>query len=81
MCVYMGIAGTLFGEYPFVGTMHRICTKMYAGQGTSCQSSKFTKVKISCGHIYHRACIDEWLRWKKECPICKVEVELKMEST
>ena len=42
-----------------------------------CQSSKFTKVKITCGHVFHRKCIDEWLRWKKECPICKAEVELK----
>ena len=44
-----------------------------------CQSSKFTKIKVSCGHIFHRRCIDEWLRWSKnkECPVCKIKLELK----
>lgn len=37
---------------------------------TICMSSKFTKIKLSCGHIFHRKCIDEWARWKPTCPIC-----------
>lgn len=35
-----------------------------------CLQSKFTKIKLSCGHIFHRKCIDEWARWKRTCPIC-----------
>ena len=42
-----------------------------------CQTSKHSKIKVSCGHIFHRKCIDEWLCWKQECPICKVHIEMK----
>lgn len=43
-----------------------------------CQSSKFSKVRVSCGHIFHRKCIDEWLRWSKDntCPTCLVPVDI-----
>lgn len=36
-----------------------------------CMSSKYTKIKICCGHIFHRKCIDEWARWKNTCPVCQ----------
>lgn len=36
-----------------------------------CLQSKFTKIKLICGHIFHRKCIDEWARWKLQCPVCK----------
>ena len=36
-----------------------------------CLQSKFTKIKLQCGHIFHRKCIDEWARWKKICPVCQ----------
>jgi len=35
-----------------------------------CLQSKFTKIKLACGHIFHRKCIDEWARWKRTCPVC-----------
>ena len=35
-----------------------------------CLQSKFTKIKLQCGHIFHRKCIDEAARWKQSCPIC-----------
>ncbi len=41
-----------------------------------CMTSKFTKIKLSCGHIYHRKCIDEWARWKRTCPVCMEELTL-----
>lgn len=27
--------------------------------------------KLGCGHFYHEACIDEWLRRSKLCPYCR----------
>lgn len=41
-----------------------------------CMNCKFTKIKLPCGHIYHRKCIDEWARWKSKCPICDVKLQL-----
>lgn len=43
---------------------------------TICMSPKFTKIKLPCGHIYHRKCIDEWARWKPSCPICMEPVTI-----
>ena len=35
------------------------------------------KVKeLSCSHIYHRNCIDEWLVKEKKCPCCNKEITL-----
>lgn len=45
-----------------------------------CMNSKFTKIKLSCGHIYHRKCIDEWARWKPNCPVCNTELKLVKET-
>lgn len=41
-----------------------------------CMNSKFTKIKLECGHIFHRKCIDEWARWKPKCPVCSADIEL-----
>ena len=29
---------------------------------------------LSCGHIYHKECIDEWFKEKRICPYCRTEV-------
>lgn len=44
---------------------------------TICLQSKFTKIKLSCGHIFHRKCIDEWARWKSKCPICDSDLDTR----
>lgn len=41
-----------------------------------CLQSKFTKIKLRCGHIFHRKCIDEWARWKKTCPVCSEALDI-----
>ena len=41
-----------------------------------CMNSKFTKIKLPCGHIFHRKCIDEWARWKPKCPVCDATLQL-----
>ena len=28
---------------------------------------------LSCGHIYHKECIDEWFKEKKICPYCRAQ--------
>nr|XP_043632846.1 E3 ubiquitin ligase BIG BROTHER-related-like [Erigeron canadensis] len=42
-----------------------------------CQESfKFGKrvIKLPCSHLYHSKCIIQWLKLKKNCPICQKEV-------
>lgn len=29
-------------------------------------------VLVRCKHMFHKACIDEWLKYKRECPTCKM---------
>ena len=41
-----------------------------------CMSSKHTKIKLPCGHIFHRKCIDEWACWKSVCPTCETKLTL-----
>ena len=31
--------------------------------------------RLACGHTYHRACVDPWLRRVAVCPLCKAPVE------
>ena len=32
--------------------------------------------KLSCGHLYHKGCVDDWLMKDKKCPVCKIEVKI-----
>ena len=40
-----------------------------------CMTTKHTKIKLACDHIFHRKCIDEWARWKNTCPICQMPLK------
>jgi len=42
-----------------------------------CLQCKFTKIKVTCGHIFHRRCIDEWARWRCVCPVCDAALRVK----
>lgn len=33
------------------------------------------KTLATCNHVYHKVCIDQWLRWKRRCPICRHPTE------
>lgn len=32
--------------------------------------------KLTCGHLFHIDCVDEWLLKNKQCPLCKVEIRI-----
>lgn len=40
-----------------------------------------TVVGLSCKHVYHAECITQWLRVKKTCPICTMEISPPPPST
>ena len=33
---------------------------------------------VACGHVYHRGCIDEWLRRSVYCPSCRHDIRLPL---
>lgn len=35
---------------------------------------------VACGHVYHRGCIDEWLRRSVYCPSCRHDIRLPLPS-
>ena len=28
-------------------------------------------IKLKCNHMYHKGCIDPWIKINKNCPLCK----------
>ena len=33
-----------------------------------------TAIKLKCGHVFHRGCLQEWLQKNMTCPICRTPV-------
>ncbi|KAJ8904689.1 hypothetical protein NDN08_001207 [Rhodosorus marinus] len=33
--------------------------------------------RLNCGHLFHTRCVDEWLKVKSLCPVCKARVETR----
>ncbi|KAG0438293.1 E3 ubiquitin-protein ligase [Dictyocoela muelleri] len=53
--------------------------KIYDGDCTICFSDYEKDDLISvltCGHYFHKNCIDEWIDVQQTCPICKTSVNL-----
>ena len=39
---------------------------------TAYEDYDIISILTGCKHCFHKPCIDEWLRQKRECPICRV---------
>jgi hypothetical protein len=45
------------------------CTLCMEDLSTGCELRA-----LYCGHVFHRACIDDWLRRRRLCPMCQQDV-------
>ncbi|XP_051950965.1 E3 ubiquitin-protein ligase RNF165-like isoform X2 [Xyrauchen texanus] len=34
--------------------------------------------RLPCMHLFHQACVDQWLGTNKKCPICRVDIETQL---
>ena len=34
--------------------------------------------KVKCGHLFHKKCIDEWIKQSNECPNCRLKIDNKI---
>ena len=41
-----------------------------------CLDALDTTATLVCGHIFHRACIDDWATTQATCPCCRVPLEI-----
>ena len=39
-----------------------------------CLCEEGTFVSIKCKHKFHQPCIEEWIKQKRECPICRIKL-------
>lgn len=44
-----------------------ICCSEYS------QDEEYSTLK--CGHSFHSGCIEEWVKYKKVCPVCRKKIE------
>uniref|UniRef100_A0A0E0F0N2 RING-type E3 ubiquitin transferase n=1 Tax=Oryza meridionalis TaxID=40149 RepID=A0A0E0F0N2_9ORYZ len=44
-----------------------VCLEAFAGEDG-------VKVVPACGHVFHAACIDQWLAVRNSCPVCRCAV-------
>ncbi|NXY50207.1 RNF8 ligase, partial [Ceuthmochares aereus] len=49
-------------------------------QCTICSEHFIEAVTLSCAHSFCSYCIDEWMKRKVECPICRQEIQSKTRS-
>jgi len=73
---HKGLRSEDIGRLPMV-KVSRAHTKNGTQCATCMESFKIgEKVgKLNCEHIYHRPCIEPWLRKRKTCPVCRKVVD------
>ena len=38
------------------------------------QSNKEDIVKLTCGHLFHKDCLEKWISYDTICPICRINL-------
>ncbi|KAL6633611.1 hypothetical protein ACP70R_026282 [Stipagrostis hirtigluma subsp. patula] len=68
-----GLSAEEVGELP--------CREVKEGGGGECavcleafRAGDRCRVLPGCGHGFHAACVDSWLRKSRRCPVCRAEV-------
>ena len=36
---------------------------------------QYKRTLPSCNHVFHKKCVDKWLKTKSNCPICRNELK------
>ena len=72
-----GLEGNFIESIPFFkyeaakrSSSDEICSVCHEGyeEGVEC-------IELNCKHVFHRKCISQWLKLKRNCPMCKQEVQ------
>lgn len=40
-----------------------------------CLNNNGTFIKTVCNHEFHENCLNEWIKYKENCPICRQNLE------
>ena len=40
-----------------------------------CLNNNGTFIKTVCNHEFHEDCLNEWIKYKENCPICRQNLE------
>ena len=38
------------------------------------QSNKEDIIKLTCGHLFHKDCLEKWMNYDTICPICRINL-------
>ena len=38
-------------------------------------TGQYKRILPSCNHIFHKKCVDKWLKTKSNCPVCRNELK------
>lgn len=81
-------------QQPTQGLSPEVLQQLRQASSKSCKRTKFTpndccicmdavkrRFILPCGHVFHRKCAHTWLKDNKTCPICRTNVEDKLNAS